>query len=194
MKNRIITILIAAVLLLGSSFALADKTLSPAEKPKQTPAVIENTATKPEKPKFVEKKINPDDYTPVKSLDVVANPGQYVGKNIKMDATFDKFSTLGLDYTPAYRKAEEFISFLIKRDDVTDHTIPLSEMKIFLLRDYAEKFIDLESGDKITIYGHVFSTALGDPWVDVDKMIITDKKNKTADKTKASDNQTEKKQ
>lgn len=192
MKNKIILVLMSAVLLLGSSFALADKTQTPAEKTKQELKVVENAATKPEKPKFVEKKINPADYTAVKSLDVVANPGQYVGKNIKMDATFDKFSTLGLDYTPAYRKAEEFISFLIKRDDVTDHTIPLSEMKIFLLRDYAEKFIDLESGDKITIYGHVFSTALGDPWVDVDKLIITDKKNKTADKTKSQAKEPEK--
>lgn len=177
MKNKIILILMSAMLLLGSSFALADKTKTPL-KP------IENTATVPEKPKFVEKKINTADYPCVKALDVVMNPGQYVGKNVKMDATFDKFSTLGLDYTPAYRKAEDFISFLIKRDDVVDHTVPLSEMKIFLLRDYAEKFIDLESGDKITIYGHVFSTALGDPWVDVDKLVITDKKNKTPDKDK----------
>ena len=105
----------------GRSVALEDKNQNPEEKTKQELKVVENAATKPEKPKFVEKKINPADYTAVKSLDVVSNPGQYVGKNIKMDATFDKFSTLGLDYTPAYRKAEEFISFLIKRDDVTDH-------------------------------------------------------------------------
>ena len=32
---------------------------------------------------------------------------------------FDKFSTLGLDYKPAFKSSEEYISFLIKRDDTT---------------------------------------------------------------------------
>ena len=112
----------------------------------------------------------------VKPLDIVANPKAYLNKNIKMDATFDKFSTLGLDYQPAMRKSEDFISFLIRRDDVTDHVIPLSEMKLFLKRSVAEKYIDLESGDKINIEGKVFSTALNDPWIDVEKFTIISSK------------------
>ena len=67
---------------------------------------------------------------------------------------------------------------MIKRDDITDHTIPLSEMKIFILRDEAEKFIELDSGDIIEIYGKVFSNALTDAWLDVDKIVIIEKKNK----------------
>ena len=39
-----------------------------------------------------------------------------------------------------------------------------------------EKLIDLESGDKIEIKGTVFSTALGDPWVDVDEVKILEPK------------------
>ena len=66
------------------------------------------------------------------SLDVVKNPQKYLNKTITMKATFDKFSTLGLDYKPAMRSSENYIGILIKRDDVTDHTIPLSEMKLFL--------------------------------------------------------------
>jgi len=31
----------------------------------------------------------------------------------------------------------------------------------------AEKFINLKSGDNITVTGKVFSAALGDPWVEV---------------------------
>lgn len=122
--------------------------------------------------------INKLSYTKVSSLDVVNNPKEYIGKKIKINATFDKFSTLGLDYKPAFKDSKDYISFLIKRDDVTDHTVPLSEMKIFLKRKEAEKFIDLESGDKIEIYGSVFSTALGDPWVETDCIIVlTPKKN-----------------
>ena len=112
-----------------------------------------------------------------KPLDIVANPNAYLNKTIKMDATFDKFSTLGLDYKPAMRKYEDYISFLIRRDDVTDHVIPLSEMKLFLKRSVAEKYIDLESGDKINIEGKVFATALGDAWIDIEKFnIISSKK------------------
>ena len=67
---------------------------------------------------------------------------------------------------------------MIKRDDVTDHTIPLSEMKIFIKRSEAEKFIDLDSGDVIEVYGKVFSNALTDAWIDVEKLVVITKKNK----------------
>lgn len=88
-----------------------------------------------------------------------------------MKAKFDKFSTLGLDYKPALKSSDDYISFLIKRND-TQHSIPLSEMKLFLKRDVAEKFIDLKSDDMVYIEGTVFSDALGDAWVDVSKLEV----------------------
>ena len=91
-----------------------------------------------------------------------------------MEAKFDKFSTLGLDYKPAMKSSEEYISFLIKRDDTT-YNIPLSEMKLFLKRSVAEKFIDLKTNDEIEIKGNVFSDALGDAWVDVEELKIIKK-------------------
>ena len=114
-------------------------------------------------------------YLNANSLDIVNHPNNYLNKKIKMDAVFDKFSTLGLDYKPAFRNSKDYISFLIRRNDVSDHVVPLSEMKLFLKRDLAEKFIDLESGDKVQIYGRVFSTALGDPWIEVEHLKITQK-------------------
>ena len=48
-------------------------------------------------------------------------------------------------------------------------------MKLFLKRDYAEKFIDLETGDKIQIKGKVFAAALGDPWIDVNEIVVIKK-------------------
>ncbi len=123
-------------------------------------------------------------YTVVNPLDVVARPNFYMNKNIKIKAKFDKFSTLGLDYKPAMRSSEKYISFLIQRPDVTDHNIPLSELKIFLNRDEAEKHIDLNSGDVVEFTGKVFSNALGDAWMDVDKftVISTKPKNDTDNK------------
>lgn len=100
-------------------------------------------------------------------------------RNIKIKAKFDKFSTLGLDYSPAMRSSEKYISFLIQRPDMTSHDIPLSELKIFLKKEVAEKNIDLDAGDEIEFTGKVFSTALGDPWMDVDSFkVLTVKKPK----------------
>ena len=117
-------------------------------------------------------------YASVSPLDLVARPNFYLNKNIKIKAKFDKFSTLGLDYKPAMRSSEKYISFLIQRPDITDHNIPLSELKIFITRDEAEKYIDLNSGDIVEFSGKVFSCALGDPWIDVKtfKVISTETK------------------
>lgn len=145
-----------------------------------TNAIVKNTAKTPasiQKAVVAPQTCN-SSYESVSSLVVAANPTKYLNKRIKIKAKFDKFSTLGLDYKPAYKSAEKYITFLIKRDDVTNHTIPLSEMKNFLLRDEAEKYIDLSSGDEIEYCGTVFSDALGDTWINVEKFIVLTQKPK----------------
>ena len=107
-------------------------------------------------------------------LAIVASPKSYLGKTVTFNAKFDKFSTLGLDYKTAYKSSEEYISFLIKRDD-TVHDIPLSELKLFLKREMAEKFVDLKLNDEIQITGNVFSDALGDAWIYVSNLVIIKK-------------------
>ena len=119
-------------------------------------------------------------YIDVNPVSVVSNPYQYLNKYIRIRAKVDKFSTLGLDYKPALRPHEKYISFMIQRPDITNHNIPLSEFKMFLTKEVAEKHIDLDSGDEILFTGKVFSTALGDPWMDVDSFVVTKKvKNET---------------
>lgn len=110
----------------------------------------------------------------VTPINVVNSPKTYLNKTIKMKAKFDKFSTLGLDYKTAFKSSDDYISFLIKRDDTT-YSIPLSEMKLFLKRDYAEKHIDLKTDDEIEIKGFVFSDALGDAWIDVSELTLLKK-------------------
>lgn len=107
-------------------------------------------------------------YLSVSPLTVVQQPKFYLGKNIKFTAKFDKFSNLGLDYKPAFRSSEKYISLLIQRPDVISNDIPLSELKIFVERESAEKYIDLNAGDEIEVSGSIFSVALGDPWMTVD--------------------------
>ena len=115
-------------------------------------------------------------YSNVSPLEIVASPSKYLHRNIKIKAKFDKFSTLGLDYPAAMRASDKYISFLIQRPDVTNHNIPLSEMKIFLKKEIAEKNIDLDAGDEIEFTGRVFSTALGDAWMDVDTFKVLTQK------------------
>lgn len=112
---------------------------------------------------------------------MVENPEIYLNKNVKFKAKFDKFSTLGLDYKPAFRSSEKYISFLIQRGNITTHNVPLSELKIFLTRTEAEKHIDLNSGDEIEVSGKVFSNALGDVWMDAENFtVISTKANSEA--------------
>lgn len=175
----------AAVIMTSGLVAFAGKThLSEATTvPAPKSVELNLAANTPNAPKTTSSPvINEKDYITVQPLSVVANPDQYLGKQVKFRAVFDKFSTLGLDYKPAFRDSQKYISFLIKRDDVTDHTIPLSEMKIFIKRADAEKFIDLDSGDVVEVYGKVFSNALTDAWIDTDKLVVITKKNKDKEK------------
>jgi hypothetical protein len=131
--------------------------------------------------------------TTVSSLDLVNNPQSYLNKNVKITAVFDKFSTIGLDYKPAFRDSKDYISFLIRRDDAIGHVIPLSELKILINRKLAEaQLADIESADKIVIEGKVFSTALGDPWIEACKITILTPKPKKEKKAEEAQPQTTK--
>jgi len=180
MKNKLIITSVITTVLAGGLIAFANNQViqfDPKLQPKQNTTIKETPIATTKKQEQMPP-ANADEYALVTSLNVVANPDKYLNKKIKFKASFDKFSTLGLDYKPAFRDSQKYISFLIKRDDITDHTVPLSEMKIFITRTEAEKFIELDSGDIIEIYGKVFSNALTDSWIDVDKLIVLEKKNK----------------
>ncbi len=147
-----------------------------AQDPEQTEPVVTKEITEVQPDNNTSDK--PVVYKDVAPLKLVAQPDKYLNKKIKFNAKFDKFSAIGLDYEPINRDSKKYISFLIKRENVTSYNIPLSELKLILKRDYAEKeLVNLESGDEIEVFGNVFATALGDPWVDVDKITILTHKN-----------------
>lgn len=171
MKNKIKLAILMITLSIGIGLSTNAVMQNATKQPAKTQQSI--TATPPsQQPVYVE----------TKSLDIVANPSKYLNKKVKIIAKFDKFSTLGLDYKPAFKSSDKYIGILIKRDDVVGHTVPLSEMKIFLPRDEAEKYVDLEAGDVIEINGIVFSDALGDAWVDVKKFVVLSSKSKNLPK------------
>jgi len=113
----------------------------------------------------------------VDPLELVNEPDKFLDKNIMIQGQFDKYTTLGLDYKPVGKPAKDFITFLIRRPDVKrkNTVIPLSELKLILSRKTAETYTSLETGDNLKIYGKVISSALGDPWVEVDHIVSTTK-------------------
>lgn len=161
MNNKIKLIALSAILSIGLCLNSLAAVKAPSKEQIQSPKAAASHC---------------DLYPSAKSLDVVANPGKYLNKKITIVGKFDKFSTLGLDYKPAFRSSEKYITFLIKRDDVINHTVPLSEMKNFLKKEVAEKHIDLNAGDVIEYSGTVFSNALGDVWIDVENFKVLVKK------------------
>lgn len=165
MNNKLKTIILTAIISISLGLG--------------TNAAVKNVKKPVKEPVAVQKvvKSTPEiNYELTNSLDIVANPTKYLNKHVKIKAKFDKFSTLGLDYKPAFKSSEKYITFLIKRDDVTNHTIPLSEMKNFLARETAEKYIDLKPGDEIEYCGTVFSNALSDAWINVEKFTVLNQK------------------
>lgn len=161
--NKFKTLSVAFLIILG----LGVNTLTHAQ---QAPVKINNPIIPAATKAIVTTPVK--NYSSVNPVVMVNNPKPYLNQNIKFKAKFDKYSTLGLDYKPAFRSSEKFITVLIQRNDVQTHNVPLSELKIFLDRKEAEKHIDLNSGDEIEIAGHIFSNALGDVWMDAEQFTV----------------------
>lgn len=114
-------------------------------------------------------------YQTVSPIDLLKDPQGYVDKNVSFEGVFNNFSSLGLDYKKAMRDSKDYVSFLIRRPDVTHHTIPMSELKLIFPRKKSEDVMHLETGDKILVKGKVFSTALNEPWLDVAEIKVLHK-------------------
>jgi hypothetical protein len=134
--------------------------------------------------------------------ELVEKPQEYLNKNVKFTAKFFAFSSLALDYKPALRSSKSYLSFLVLR---SHNHIPLSELKLALPipkeKDPENQLIAvLKDGDTVELSGHVFSTALGEPWMDVQhikKIASSDEKTAEGDseqETKDKDSETDTKQ
>lgn len=171
--KKLAIVFIGALIVLNTTAitgVLADDKKPEAEKAK--PADQKEEVLSPEELKAFEDKCSLTD-----PVDLVGNPHKYMDKYILLNGTFDKFTTLGLDYKPAFKDSKDYISFLIQRPDkkTKKYTVPLSELKLIVARKTAEKYPNLETGDNLKIYGKVFSTALNDPWVEVDHITSSEK-------------------
>ncbi|MCA9789796.1 MAG: hypothetical protein KC462_08480 [Cyanobacteria bacterium HKST-UBA05] len=147
----------------------SDKTTQPTEAQKPESAEADKKAY--DGPKGV---LDPS-YSDVETLELVRHANNYLDQKVAFNGIFNSFNGLALDYKAAFRDSKDFLSFMTFRPDVEHHKIPLSELKLVYPRQRVDNIRDIQAGDKVLIRGKVFSVALGDPWVDVDDMIIIEK-------------------
>lgn len=114
-------------------------------------------------------------YKTVNVQDLLKTPSRYLKQPVTLKGVFSSFSDLGLDYPRVMRSSRDYLSLLIFRPDVMHHQIPLSEMKLIAPRKLSPSLEKLALGDEIQIQGKVISDALGEPWIDVDKVTILKK-------------------
>jgi hypothetical protein len=142
------------------------------------PTAVKSTAAKPapaDKSTEPQKGIVDTSYEEIDPLKLLQETDNWVGKKVSFTGDFVTFSPYALDYKAAMRASKDYIAFLIRRPDVTHHTIPLSELKLIYPRKKVDKVTELENGDTIVVKGKVFSAALGDPWLDVDDVVLVKK-------------------
>lgn len=113
--------------------------------------------------------------TTVDPLDLLREPTRYLNKKVTFTGTFNRFADIALDYKKAFRDSRDYVTFFILRPDVKEYTIPLSELKLFFSRKKSDEVMDLESGDSIQVVGTQFSSALDEPWIDVEHIKILKK-------------------
>ncbi len=196
MKKSIIAVSLATTVLAGLAFVspvfsqqkavkqpVIQHVATEASAPVQTAA---KTATKAKTTKKSDSKPLKSYYLIVDPLDLVKKPAEFMKKDVQFEATFNRFSDLGLDYPKALRESTDFVNVLVLRPDVGNHQIPLSELKLFFPRKKSADVMELESGDVVNIKGSVFSSAMNDPWLDIDEIKIL-KKLKEKEEKKAAE-------
>ncbi len=165
---RLSTVSLATLLVLSLTTSIAWTATKPVSSHKAAAkAPVSSVKATPKAPEAV--------LQSVQAVDLLKDPQLYLNKKVAFEGTFNSFSNVGLDYKKAMRSSKDFVSIIIRRPDVTDHTIPLAELKLIFPRKKSEDVMHLESGDKIKITGSVFSTALNEPWVDVSDVKVLQK-------------------
>lgn len=148
------------------------KSVHPGEPAKHEPAKPKEEGAKAEKKPEPKPEVIIENVQDVTTEQLVDKPHDFLNKNVKFDATFFCFASLALDYKPALRAQKSYLSFLVLRPNTK---IPYSELKLAMPIP-KEKDPDndmlakLKEGDQLEITGHVFATALDEPWVDVLKL------------------------
>jgi len=103
------------------------------------------------------------DYIEVAADSLGMAPEEYIGVPIKLKCRFLKIDPTWLEDREIYRSSDEYIGFVVQADGRIF-------AQLFYPRtgeDYLNRF---ESGDRLIVYGRVFSAKYNLPWIDVEKI------------------------
>lgn len=110
----------------------------------------------------------------VSLADIVSKPEQWIDQSICFSGIFESYSDLGLDHPTVERPHTEYVTFIVSRPDTN---IPLSELKLFvpikIIESHSKEVSKIKKGSQITFQGKPFATILGEPWVDVLSIKLT---------------------
>jgi hypothetical protein len=107
--------------------------------------------------------IGQTDYIEVSGDRLSRDPAQYIGVPIKLKCRFLKEDSTWLNDADVPRPSSRYAGFFVEDENriFAQLFYPLSQ---------AEELKRFERGDRLIIYGKVFSTRFNFPWIDVDKI------------------------
>ncbi len=103
------------------------------------------------------------DYIEVSADRLSRDPAQYIGVPIKLKCRFLKEDSTWLNDADVPRSSREYAGFFVEAENriFAQLFYPLSQ---------AEQLRRFERGDRLIIYGKVFSSRFNFPWIDVEKI------------------------
>ena len=103
----------------------------------------------------------PVEYLQVPPSSLSVTPDEYVGVPVKFKCRFIKIDSTWLGDREVFRSPEKYVGFVVEAEDriFAQLFYPLAE------EDFLRRF---ESGDRLIVYGTVFSGKYNFPWIDVD--------------------------
>ncbi len=103
------------------------------------------------------------DYIEVPADRLSREPAQYIGVPIKLKCRFLKEDPTWLNDADVPRSSREYAGFFVEAGNRIF-------AQLFFPRARAEELKRFERGDRLIIYGQVFSSQYNFPWIDVDKI------------------------
>ncbi len=103
------------------------------------------------------------DYIEVPAEQLSRDPSQYVGVPIKLRCRFLKEDSTWLNDADVHRSSREYAGFFVEAENRIF-------AQLFFPRKRAGLLSRFERGDRLIVYGTVFSSRFNFPWIDVDEI------------------------
>ncbi len=107
--------------------------------------------------------VSQSDYIEVSGDRLIRDPAQFIGVPIKLKCRFLKEDSTWLNDADVPRSASLYAGFFVEADNRIF-------AQLFYPRRQAAELGRFERGDRLIIYGQVFSARFNFPWIDVEKI------------------------